>query len=987
MSTTSSKNFTTLYSGSGSVVPQGAYGNANVVALLAVGTDGGNTVGNIVAAGNITAPSIGYNGLSEIEFSPIAAGPIYLSAATNAATYPQVTINDGIGTDATVVIRNTLEVVGTITTDVVESNTIVNTGNITTGGYFIGDFLGNIGGNITAAGSNTQVQFNDSGLLGAAAGLTFNKTSNALGVTGNITGGNVAGTTVSGTALTASGNVTGGNVNTGGVVSATGNVRGANLNTTGAVSATGNITGGNILTVGAVSATGNVTGNYILGNGSQLTGLPATYANANVVSLLANFGSNTISTTGNITSGNFVTGGNLYGNVVGQTFAGVGTANVDIRQYSTGSGNALNLIANLVVLGAGSSATNTLVAPVGSSLELGSSRDVAAGGYIKLWTSVGQSGNAEIAGWNNGSSAGVNLYGNTHIGAGPVGIGTAASKGNLIVANAVYVGESISATGNITGNYILGNGSQLTGLPATYGNANVADFLANGFGANTVSTTGNITAGYFVGNGSALTSLTGANVSGTVANATYATSAGSATTANTVTDAAQANITSVGTLTSLSVSGNISTLGTIFQNSFATALQAVGNITTTTSMSAGGNVIGGNLITGNLTITPNVGQIGNVIINTTQPYVVQTNNSNIVPQQSRIVVGNGWDGNYSALYDPLNRSRVPKLAVWEKIDRTDTAGAGSTALVVNLHQQRFMNGNVTTASSRNFSVVNTFNVGGGPAANVSTVTSPAAFVGMNGVLAVGNVSPAAGSPPQASLANVGDVTLAAGTAGLFLVQAYANSSLTTSYGAVAGTFPGGSETRITNVINYSGWNVNNGSGTANVTPTNFVGYYHASASSSLGAVSTFDAYRAAPNYYAFRNDDDVAQVKLGSLRSYHELQYSTATSGTVNIDKTNAQVQLIAPTANVTIGSFLNFVTTASNSVSSINQTDTVTLIVKQGATPYTVTMPTGNAAIKYASGNSTVGSTANAVTMISITGSNVGGSALYMVTVSPEFT
>ena len=41
MSTTSSRNFTTLYSGSGSVVPQGAYGNANVVSLLSVGTDGG----------------------------------------------------------------------------------------------------------------------------------------------------------------------------------------------------------------------------------------------------------------------------------------------------------------------------------------------------------------------------------------------------------------------------------------------------------------------------------------------------------------------------------------------------------------------------------------------------------------------------------------------------------------------------------------------------------------------------------------------------------------------------------------------------------------------------------------------------------------------------------------------------------------------------------------------------------------------------------
>jgi hypothetical protein len=65
---------------------------------------------------------------------------------------------------------------------------------------------------------------------------------------------------------------------------------------------------------------------------------------------------------------------------------------------------------------------------------------------------------------------------------------------------------SLSASGNITGNYILGNGSALTGLGATYSNAEVVTLLA-AFGSNTVSTTGNITAGYFLGNGSQLTGL------------------------------------------------------------------------------------------------------------------------------------------------------------------------------------------------------------------------------------------------------------------------------------------------------------------------------------------------------------------------------------------------------------------------------------------------------------------------------------------------
>jgi len=54
---------------------------------------------------------------------------------------------------------------------------------------------------------------------------------------------------------------------------------------------------------------------------------------------------------------------------------------------------------------------------------------------------------------------------------------------------------NITTTGNISGGYILGNGAFLTGVATPYGNANVADFLANGFGSNTITTTGNIFTG------------------------------------------------------------------------------------------------------------------------------------------------------------------------------------------------------------------------------------------------------------------------------------------------------------------------------------------------------------------------------------------------------------------------------------------------------------------------------------------------------------
>lgn len=69
--------------------------------------------------------------------------------------------------------------------------------------------------------------------------------------------------------------------------------------------------GGSITTANAIATSGNVTASYFIGNGSQLTGLPASYGDSNVVSLLASFGSNSISTTGNITVGNLVESSSL----------------------------------------------------------------------------------------------------------------------------------------------------------------------------------------------------------------------------------------------------------------------------------------------------------------------------------------------------------------------------------------------------------------------------------------------------------------------------------------------------------------------------------------------------------------------------------------------------------------------------------------------------------------------------------------------------
>jgi len=128
--------------------------------------------------------------------------------------------------------------------------------------------------------------------------------------------------------------------------------------------------------------------------------------------------------------------------------------------------------------------------------------------------------------------------------------GAGGATGGLTGAVSTFGGKVDSAY--VGPNNVLPLGMELTVINSS--NTRLThSFWANG----NVSFSNTVNATAFVGNGAGLTSITGANVTGTVANATYAANAGHATTANTVTDNAQPNITSVGTLSNLSVSGNI----------------------------------------------------------------------------------------------------------------------------------------------------------------------------------------------------------------------------------------------------------------------------------------------------------------------------------------------------------------------------------------------------------------------------------------------
>jgi len=124
-----------------------------------------------------------------------------------------------------------------------------------------------------------------------------------------------------------------------------------------------------------------------------------------------------------------------------------------------------------------------------------------------------------------------------------------------------------------------------------------------------------------------------AGLATTATTATTANTANTATTAGTVTTAAQPNITSVGILTSVSVSGNVIT-GNITGGNLLTAgiVSAAGNV------SATGNVTGGNVITAGI-----VSGAGNAVLGNVSTRVV--NCFSVVATSNVFATGNVTSGN------------------------------------------------------------------------------------------------------------------------------------------------------------------------------------------------------------------------------------------------------------------------------------------------------------------------------------------------------
>ena len=248
-------------------------------------------------------------------------------------------------------------------------------------------------------------------------------------------------------------------------------------------------------------------------------------------------------TANNLTASNIVSAG---GNITGANILTLGvvsaTANITTANYFIGNGAFLTGIttgvqdkiangnSNVYIPTSNGNVTITAVGNANIVVITGTGANI--NGYLTVSGNI-QSGNANL-----GNAASANFF-----------IGSGNNLSNIQVANVSGLGNiaTVNLDGN-SGNILYGNGV-FAAAASPYGNSNVATFLAS-YGSNTITTTGNVTVGNIIGNGQALTGINGANVTGTVANANYAAYAGN------VTIAGQSNITSLGTLTGLSATGN-----------------------------------------------------------------------------------------------------------------------------------------------------------------------------------------------------------------------------------------------------------------------------------------------------------------------------------------------------------------------------------------------------------------------------------------------
>ena len=695
-----------------------ANGNANVFVVSGTGiTVTGNSnlgaIGNVKITGGTANQFLQTDGAGNLSFSTLSSASI--SNGNSSVSIPVIDGNVDIianGNTTLVVTSTGANVTGTIgaTSNITAGNgsaatyfdiNAINTSYAATRVIRSGSERWLIGADASSANGNAVIRYNatinyvtvaESGLVTLSNNLIVTGNANVanLNTTGNVNSGNAnLGNLVLANYVNVLANITSGNANLG-------NIALANYVNVSSNLTAGNANLGNLAEANFVNVTSNLTsGNANLGNLALANYVNVlaniTSGNANLGNLLtANFANISVNleVTGNITSGN----ANL-GNLVTANYVNV-SSNITSGNANLGNlaaANYINVANDISIIGNITSGNANL-----GNLALANYVNVANDANIVGNITAGNAnlGNLVTANYFtiNGSTGNLTLSGGNIDGANVINANTIEILANANVGNLSFGTGQITGTGNITAGYYFGNGSQLTGINASGGTANI---LSNGnSNVNIPVANGNITFSAVGNSNVVVITGTGINVAGT-SNVVGNLSTGNADLGNLLV-ANFANISNnlavVGNITSGNANlGNLVTANYVNVSSNVTAGNAdLGNVVTANFVNVSSNLTAGNANLGNLALanfvnvssnlTASNANVSNLFADLANISNIEvTNNANI----NNLTANNAviTTGNITTINSGLMQFGNSNIAITSNANITFTSNSNATFVV------------------------------------------------------------------------------------------------------------------------------------------------------------------------------------------------------------------------------------------------------------------------------------------------------------------
>jgi len=721
------------------------------------------------------------------------------------------------------------------------------------------------------AGSNTQIQFNDSISLNASAGFTFDKTTNTVG----IGAGTVNATNYSGTANNAN--------NLGGAaasvyVNTSGNFTvGGNLNLTAANNyfSQGLYIGANV-TINTTSAfVGNATVNTNMTAG-QIAISGATI-NATIYTGTANNANNL----GGASSGSYVnTSGNytVAGNI---NFTGANNQFTNIFA-SSGLVVGANIIANTTQITVGNNSVYTTINSTAVNTgTFNTTGNASISGALTVSGNLTIGGNVTVIGANNLSVVDNMIYLNSNsINSNP-DIGFAANYNDGIYHHTGLFRDHATGVWKVFDGY-LPEPDASPYIDQTNNSFNIAPFQANNLYVGNTTTYGTINATNFSGISNNSTYLNGQLAS-------YYTNATNITT-GTLPDARHSSAI-VNTSGNFTIGGNLALQGT--NNYFTAGLFVGANVVINTTMVAVGN--------GTVYTNTTAGQISisGATINATN-YSGTANNANnlggaaasvyVNTSANFTVAGNinftGTNNYFSALYVGAN-----------SVVNTTTHFVGNATVNTNITAGQVSISGVTVNSTiYQGTANNSNNLNGQPASyytnatNITTGTLPYAQLGANVVNTSAAFTITGTQTFQANLI-VGNSTINVATT---------NSSITINAGNTAvlnGSSLAVGNATVNAVVNTNGFFVNGSAIYTNA--TNLTTGTLPDARLSSAVVNTSGNFTVSGNINFTGTNTNFGTVYAG-VNSYINTTSHFVGNSTVNTNITAGQISLSGVTINST---------------------------------------------------------------------------------------